>query len=127
MTNTNCLHGKRCPQCKQEEAIEVVATHWVKVTDDGTDWSDIDHDEEYGDEALAICPDCKFEGTWLDFDKTRRKVSTTTPAPSDAPCIIDGCPLTSTVALLRPDATGQLIECQYCQTHATARLVAEKI
>lgn len=69
MTNTNCLEGVACPQCGQEDAIDVVSTHWVQVTDDGTDFTAHDNDEEYGDDSPALCPDCTYAGKWGDFTK----------------------------------------------------------
>lgn len=37
MTNTNCLRGMRCPECKQEDRLKIVARVVCDVTDNGSD------------------------------------------------------------------------------------------
>lgn len=67
MTNTNCLAGKACPQCKQAEELSVVATLWVSVIDNGVEDIDMLQPYEYDDTAPAACEKCGFTGTWGDF------------------------------------------------------------
>jgi hypothetical protein len=71
--NTNCLEGKQCPQCKQEDEILILTPMWISLKDEGTDsfadslknLGDIDYDET----TVARCPECEFEGTVADFIK----------------------------------------------------------
>ena len=69
--NTNCLEGKRCPKCKQEDEMVILALTWVSLKDDGTDpFSDsLRHlgDTDYNEKTVARCPECGFEGTIADF------------------------------------------------------------
>lgn len=66
--NENCLENMRCPNCGNMDRLQVVGTARFDVTDDGVDFAENDMDIEYGNDAPTRCPDCKFEGTWKDFD-----------------------------------------------------------
>jgi len=73
--NTNCLEGKVCPKCGNESKLLVEAKAFVAVTDDGTDFDDPDaleagcgNSAEYGDDSLAVCPECGFRGRLLEFE-----------------------------------------------------------
>lgn len=62
--NTNCLEGLRCPQCKQEGALQIEGTALFLVSDDGTDaHSDI----EWGNKSFARCPACDHKGKLGEF------------------------------------------------------------
>jgi hypothetical protein len=77
--NTNCLEGKRCPKCKQEDEILILTPMWISLKDDGTDpFADsLDNkgDTDYNDHCCAECPECHFLGIVLDFciKKPKRK------------------------------------------------------
>ena len=75
--NKNCLEGKRCPKCKQEDEILLLTQTWVSLTDMGTDpfadslkmLGDVDYDET----TLARCPVCQFQGIVMDFTIKKTK------------------------------------------------------
>jgi hypothetical protein len=75
--NTNCLEGKRCPNCKQEDEILILTPMWVSLRDDGTDpFADSlknKGDVEYDENTLAGCPECHFLGTIKDFNIKKTK------------------------------------------------------
>jgi len=65
--NINCLHGKRCPQCCSYGPFDVVVSMRVRLYDDGSDDSE-DGTIEYDDESPAVCPNCRYEAKFGDFD-----------------------------------------------------------
>jgi hypothetical protein len=68
MTNTNCLEGIRCPRCKQEDVIYIVASHEVRVTDDGTEDEGGDWEWNHGSETRCGDNACAFTGPLRDFE-----------------------------------------------------------
>jgi hypothetical protein len=69
VANVNCLEGKRCPKCGNEDSFMVLCLVWRTVHDDGTDEPDNMHgNTEYDEDSPAICTECKFEGNWGEFD-----------------------------------------------------------
>lgn len=60
--------GMKCPSCGESERIDIAATVWVRLTDDGTD-ADASHsgDHEWGDDSPARCNDCDHVGTVKTF------------------------------------------------------------
>jgi len=65
MPNKNCLEGLRCPECKQEDVLEIMGTTLFRVVDDGTDSHT---DVEWDCNSYTRCPQCNFEGTLKDFN-----------------------------------------------------------
>ena len=70
MKNTNCLDGIRCPRCKQSDAFYIVASvasHEVRVTDDGTDDKGVEW--EWNNDSQCRCADdcCGFSGELREF------------------------------------------------------------
>ena len=64
MSNNNCLHGMRCPQCKAEEPFRFMSTVICTWHDDGTDdYSDL----EFVDDGYAQCVSCHYTGVTRDF------------------------------------------------------------
>jgi hypothetical protein len=59
----------RCPQCRREDSIDILAAIWVRLTHDGTD-PDLAHngDHEWGDNSPAFCAHCKYIGPVSRFD-----------------------------------------------------------
>lgn len=55
MTNSNCLENLRCPQCSQEERLQIVARIMCVVTDGG---SEPFGDHDWDDESICSCPVC---------------------------------------------------------------------
>jgi hypothetical protein len=67
MTNTNCLDGMQCPQCKSFEPFKIAVNTVMKVFDNGTD----DHgDTEWDDDSYCECGECGFFATVADFSET---------------------------------------------------------
>lgn len=66
MTNTNCLEGMACPECKQDAMFFVEAQCVMRLTDDGTEPSG---DTEWNEESRCSCSndECEFSGTVRDF------------------------------------------------------------
>ena len=62
-------HGMACPACEADTHIEVVATHWVRLAPDGTDYAD-DGSEEWDDTSPARCCECDHTGTVATFTVT---------------------------------------------------------
>ena len=58
-----------CPQCGGADHIDVAATIWLRLTEDGTD-SDAaaNGDYEFDPRSLAVCQACDFHGRLGDFD-----------------------------------------------------------
>jgi hypothetical protein len=65
MANTNCLEGKACPKCGQEDRLMITGLTTFEVTDDGTG----DHgDVEWDDDSPCSCPSCGHAGKLKDFE-----------------------------------------------------------
>ncbi len=65
--NVNCLDGKRCPKCGSFGPFEVAVLTRVLLYDDGSDHAK-DGTIEYDNNSPATCHDCRYEGTFGDFD-----------------------------------------------------------
>lgn len=62
----------RCPDCGDEDHIEVSATIWVRLTADGTDTDAAElggHD--YTPRSDARCAQCGHDGAFMDFEPTQ--------------------------------------------------------
>lgn len=73
MSNTNCLEGRRCPECGSEGPFAVFTHRWATLHDDGTDEPPkAMGDTEYDETDRAHCQEsrCGYEGKWGDFDET---------------------------------------------------------
>jgi len=70
--NTNCLEGMSCPKCGSRGPFFIAATVMVKVTDEGSE--PIDGNHEWHDDTHATCGDheCAFAGTVLNFSEEGR-------------------------------------------------------
>lgn len=66
--NSNCLEGKRCPECRSHGPFEVVARMRVLLYDNGIDDAK-DGTIEYDGDARTICYSCRYEGQFGDFDE----------------------------------------------------------
>jgi len=68
MKNTNCLEGRACPSCGNEDTVLLNTRMWVSLTDAGTDpYADAVKDMsevEYDDNSPARCPDCGHMGVF---------------------------------------------------------------
>jgi len=71
--NTNCMEGRVCPKCGNENKLWVWAKIQLEMTDDGT--SDAYADHEYDDDAPTECPECHFKGPLSVFDGQPTPVS----------------------------------------------------
>jgi hypothetical protein len=76
--NKNCLEGKRCPKCGQEDEILILTPMWVSLKDDGTDpFADslkMLGDVDYGHATVARCPVCQYEGVMSDFEVSPKNI-----------------------------------------------------
>ncbi len=62
--NTNCLAGIKCPSCGSEGPVEVEATSWFTLEDDGTDdFGDVIYDER----SPMRCSACGHLATTAEF------------------------------------------------------------
>lgn len=66
--NTNCLEGKRCPECGSYGPFEVVISKRVMLYDNGTESAE-DDTTEYDDDSRTICCSCRHGGKFGDFDE----------------------------------------------------------
>lgn len=64
---SNFLDAK-CPKCGRTDQIDVAATVWLRLVDDGTD-ADLaeDGDHEYSPESMANCEACGHSGELQTF------------------------------------------------------------
>lgn len=80
MKNENCLKGKRCPGCGYEDEVNVYASMWVSVKDDGTDpFADsVDNHggTDFDENSDAECPECGHEGKFGEWDTPETKSDT---------------------------------------------------
>jgi predicted RNA-binding Zn-ribbon protein involved in translation (DUF1610 family) len=65
--NTNCLQGKRCPKCGQNEHFDIEVRRIVTLYDEGINDDDCAH-TDYDDTSSATCPDCGHADKWGNFD-----------------------------------------------------------
>lgn len=59
----------RCPDCGDEDHIEVAASIWARLTADGTDPDGAEHHgHDYTPSSPARCASCGYEGAFIDFE-----------------------------------------------------------
>jgi hypothetical protein len=61
MTTVMQTFGMRCPCCKRDNAVDIQAIVWVRLTPSGTELSD-DGSHEWGDASTARCNACGWQG-----------------------------------------------------------------
>jgi len=60
----------RCPKCRATDQIDIAATVWLRVTEDGTDADQSeDGNHEFGPDSPVTCSACGFTGRLHDFDQ----------------------------------------------------------
>jgi len=65
---TNFL-DMRCPKCGNEDQLDIQATVWIRVCEDGTDADAAgDWDHEYQPRSPAQCRACGHFGTVRQFE-----------------------------------------------------------
>ena len=58
-----------CPKCGDADHIDVAATIWLRLTEDGTDSEGAENgDHEFTPDSLAVCQACEFTGKLGEFD-----------------------------------------------------------
>ena len=68
MTDHELRRRFRCPECGQDEVMDVVGAAWITVTGDGTERTgEPDGDVEWDSDAIARCPKCGHQGKWSEF------------------------------------------------------------
>lgn len=76
MANSNCLEGLSCPECGQEDRLNIAVTAWASVTDEGTeDFRSVEWDEE----SACGCPECGFSGKVSDFRRPEAELGVSGP------------------------------------------------
>jgi len=61
-------HGLGCPQCGQDDEIDIAATVWVRLRPDGTDIFEAeDGDHEWENGSSAKCCACGHCATVAEF------------------------------------------------------------
>jgi hypothetical protein len=58
----------RCPTCRATTQIDIAATVWLRVMEDGTDQSK-DGNHDFGPDSPATCNACGFTGRLHDFEQ----------------------------------------------------------
>ncbi|MFT7021363.1 MAG: hypothetical protein ACJA07_000440 [Rhodococcus sp. (in: high G+C Gram-positive bacteria)] len=62
--NLNEASETVCPSCASTDQIDVAATVWVRITDNGTDAdASSDGHHEYDGDSAASCGGCRWTGT----------------------------------------------------------------
>ena len=58
-----------CPKCGDADHIDVAATVWVRLTENGSDLDlSAQGDTEFTPRSLAVCQTCDFSGRLAEFD-----------------------------------------------------------
>ncbi len=58
-----------CPNCGDADHIDVAATVWVRLTENGSDLDlSAQGDTEFTSQSLAVCQTCDFSGKLGVFD-----------------------------------------------------------
>ena len=61
-------HECQCPKCGRDDQLDVAATLWVRLTEDGSDADESrDGSHEWDDNSAMICAACNHSGTVADF------------------------------------------------------------
>lgn len=56
--------GMVCPSCGEDDSLEIAATIWVRLFDNGTDTDEATcHDHEWSDDSACKCASCDWTGT----------------------------------------------------------------
>ena len=80
MPNTNCLIDRACPKCGYDKEVRLNTRIWIGVTDEGTDaYADIVKnmgDQCWEDTDLAQCPECGYDGIWVEWTEPLARTST---------------------------------------------------
>lgn len=60
-----------CPSCGDSDRLDVLATVWLRLTDDGTD-ADASHDgdHDYTPESPVTCHACGYAGRMAELAET---------------------------------------------------------
>jgi hypothetical protein len=59
----------KCPRCGNTDKIDIRASVWIRVTDDGTDPDEaFDGSHEWGDKSEAKCNACNQHGKVHQFE-----------------------------------------------------------
>ena len=67
-TMSNCLE-MRCPKCGDESSLDIAATVWIRVCEDGTDADAArDGSHDYEPHSPAHCGACGHFGTVRQFE-----------------------------------------------------------
>lgn len=75
---TENWRGNVCPRCGGADHIDVAATVWVRLTNDGSDADEsMNGDHEYDDDSDAQCNTCGYKGKLASFSlNALKKVKT---------------------------------------------------
>ena len=56
-----------CPQCGEDDKLDIAGTVWMRLTPDGTDIdAPPDHDHDWDEDSAACCRNCEWTGTVKD-------------------------------------------------------------
>lgn len=70
--NANEMARTVCPSCGKADQIDVAATVWVRITDNGTDAdASSDGHQEYDGDSAASCGGCRWSGTLSEAESSR--------------------------------------------------------
>ena len=64
MSNTNCLEGMACPECKADKRFNISVQTWAAFEDDGCDSH---QGMEYDDASICDCAKCGHTATVGEF------------------------------------------------------------
>ena len=58
----------RCPKCGEQNRLDVVASVWLRLTENGTDAdASANGDHEYTPKGLTVCDACGYSGRLSSF------------------------------------------------------------
>lgn len=107
--------GNVCPKCGEADQIDVAATVWVRLTNDGSDADEsMSGDHEYDDDSNAECAACGYKAKLASFNGKKLKTYTVTMTENfihsrTATAIVEATDLDQAVSFAKISAhSGQL-------------------
>jgi len=87
MSNTNCLAGMRCPECKSEEPFLIETKAIMTVYDSGTESLG---DTEWDEDSYCECVKCRYSGKVFQFQILFQEIQLVNKTePDKLPLLID--------------------------------------
>jgi hypothetical protein len=102
----------RCPKCRATDQIDIAATVWLRVMEDGTDADQsADGNHEFEPTSPATCNACGFAGQVRDFEQQESEIAAAfgsdTPKKEDTITKLEITERTDTCVILAVDYRGR--------------------